>query len=77
MKSTAKKRNVHGQCEYFVFGTQHILYSTDSRRGFMLGVMQILVFALGLTQILAFLDTKFHVGVLIQREDQMQVEYRL
>ena len=47
MKSTHKKRNVNGQCEKFVLGTQRDLYSTCSRWGFAVGVKQILAFALG------------------------------
>ena len=37
MKSTHKKRNVHGQRKRFAFGTQRNLYSTGSRWGFALG----------------------------------------
>ena len=48
MKLTPKKRNVHGQRERFAFGTQRNLYSTDLCWGF----------ALGVTQVLAFIDTK-------------------
>ena len=58
MKSTTKKWNVH---ENFAFGAQHNLYFTDSRWGFALGVMQILKFTLGVTQILTFLDTNMLV----------------
>ena len=54
MKSTPKKRNVHGQREKFVIGTQCNLYTTDLRLGFVLGV----------TQILAFLDTNNFMLVL-------------
>ena len=43
-------------------GTQCNLYSTCSRRGFALGVMQILAFALGVTQIVAVLDTTSEFG---------------
>ena len=37
MKSTQKKRNVHGQLENFAFGIQCNLYSTDSCWEFVLG----------------------------------------
>ena len=51
-------------------GTQRNLYSIGSRWRFVLGVTQILCFALEVTQILAFLDTNmladFHVGGLTQ-----------
>ena len=52
MKSTEKKRNVHGQRKKFMFGTQRHLYSTDWRRGLASGVTQILGLASGVTQIL-------------------------
>ena len=44
------------QRENFTLGTQRNLYSIGSRWGFVLGVTQILYFALGVRQILAFLD---------------------
>ena len=37
MKSTQKKRNVHGQRKNFAFGTKRNLYSTDLRLGFAFG----------------------------------------
>ena len=40
-----------------LWGTQRELYSTGSHWGFKFGVMQILVFTLAVTQILAVLDT--------------------
>ena len=55
---------MHGQRKKFAFGTQHNLYSTDSRWGIALGVTQILKFAFGVTQILAFLDTNMLVFTL-------------
>ena len=61
MKWTPKKRNVHGQRESFVLGTQRNLYFTDSRWEFALGVTQIIGLALGVTQILGFLDTNMLV----------------
>ena len=61
MKSTQKTENVHGQCENFALGIQRDLYSTDSCQGFALGVTLVLLFALGVTQILAFLDTNMLV----------------
>ena len=54
-----KKRNVHGQCENFALVTQLDLYSTCSRWGL----------ALGVTQILALLDTNIRFCV--------AMEYRL
>ena len=62
MKSTHKKLNVHGQREDFALGTQGNLYSTDLPRGFTLRVTQILSLALGVTQILAFLNTNMFVS---------------
>ena len=67
MKSTPTKRNVHGQRDNFVFGTQRNLYSADSHWRFALGVTQNLVAALGVALILAFLAiatflAKFRVG---------------
>ena len=53
MKSTKKKRNVHGQRKKFAFGTQRHLYSTDWRRGLASGITQFLGLASGVTQILA------------------------
>ena len=58
-------------------GAQHNLYSIGLRWGFALGVRQILCFACGVTQILAFLDTNMLVyptqncgfGGLSQRQD--------
>ena len=60
MKFTPKKLNVHGQRKDFALGAQCNLYSTDLRWGFALGV--ILGFALGVTQILTFLDTNMLVS---------------
>ena len=49
--------NVNAQRDNFALGTQHNLYSTCSRWGFVFGVTQILAFALGVMQILEVLDT--------------------
>ena len=84
MKWTPKIWNVHGQRENFVLGTQHNLYSTDSCWGFALGITQILRLALGVTHILAFLDTNMlvsptrncGVGGLIQFKDPTQMVLR-
>ena len=82
MKSTPRKKlYVHGQ-----FGTQRNLYSTDLRWNFALGVMQILTFTLGITQILAFLDTNMLVfptlilafgGLSLRKCYRVAVKYRL
>ena len=70
----------------FVFGTQHNLYSTDLRLGFVLGVTQILGLASGLRPIFACLDTNMlvyptqnvRVGGVTQREGFCVAgEYRL
>ena len=45
-----------------MFGTQRHLYSTCSRWGLALRVTQILAFALGVTRVLAFLDTNMLVS---------------
>ena len=50
MKSTPTKLNVHCQCENFALGTQHNLYSTDSRWGFALGDANFKI-GMGVTQI--------------------------
>ena len=52
MKSTPKKWNVQGQRNNFALGTQRNIYSSDSCWGF----------ALGVTQILAFLAKLWHWG---------------
>ena len=66
--------------------TQRNLYSTDWRWGFAWGIMQVLAFVLGVTQVLAFLDTnmlvfptlKICMGGLSQRDSfHVTVEYRL
>ena len=66
MKSTQKTRKVHGQCKSFALGTQHNLYSTDSRWGFALGdakkfalpnakdTNMLVYFALGNAKVLSF-----------------------
>ena len=84
MKLTQKKWNAHGQRENFAFGTQRNLYSTDSRLGLASGETQILGFALGVKQILAFLNTNMlvsptqscGVGGLSQRQDPTQMFLR-
>ena len=65
MKSTPKKRNVHGQRKKFAFRTQRHLYSTDRRWGLVSGIMQILGLASGVMQILALGNAKIyqHVGI--------------
>ena len=50
MKSTLQREN-------FALGTQRHLYTTCWHWGLALGVKQMLVFTLGVTQFLAFLDT--------------------
>ena len=61
MKSTQKIWNVHAQREKFALETQRNLYSTDVRRGFAFGEMQILDLVSGETQIFALLDTNMLV----------------
>ena len=64
-------------------GTQGNLYSIGSRWGFAFGVMHILCFTLGVTQILAFLDTNMlvhqkqncGVGGLSQHEDTTRMVF--
>ena len=58
MKSTPKKRNVHGQREKFAFGTQRNLYSTDLRWGFALGNANF-----NLTQVISSVFRYQHVGI--------------
>ena len=82
--STEKRDPTPMKSTRFALGTQRDLYSTCSCWGLALGVKQILAFAYGVTQILAFLDTNIlnsHIGGLDQREATTQefcvaVEYR-
>ena len=61
MKWAQTTWNVHGQRENVALGTQRNLYSIGLLWGFALGVRQILCFASGVRQNLAFLDTNMLV----------------
>ena len=61
MKYTQTTWNVHAQRENFALGIQHNLYSTGFGWRVALGGNANLNFVLGVTQILAFLDTNMLV----------------
>ena len=84
IKSTHTKINVHSQPKQFAAGTQSNLYSTNLRWGFTLGIRQIFGLAMGIRQILPFLDTDMFVspmrnygnGGLSQRKDPTRMVLR-